>query len=446
MKKKILVIVLFSLLLGINYACQSNNSGNVTPVSTPTPSPSIAPTPTAISTESPVDTTATTKILKVSEVPAFITQNCAYCHATTPNKDSGRTSPAAGITFDSEEEMIKSYISIKRTVITEKSMPIGKIKITDKDRVTIGKWLDSKTIKASATPTPSPTPSVELKTAQEVITQKCAYCHSTTPNSASGFSKAPMSITFNTEAEMVAKVSMINQATLVNKNMPIGGIKLTDPEKTLVSNWVTEQMAKATPAPTPTPTPSVQDTNVITSTAPATITEKCAYCHATTPNSASGFSSAPMAITFNNEEEMVSNISLINQAAIVNKSMPIGGITLSDTERTSISEWIKSKSATNPVIVKAKTPTELITQKCTYCHSATPDSSSGYTKAPKSIVLDTEQEMTDKHDDIHSVIQKREMPIDNITMTDQERAIVLQWAEKIEDEEKKQSWWYRLTH
>lgn len=445
MKKNILIISLFSLLLGINNACQSNNTGNVTSVSIPTPSISIAPTPTAVETQTVVDTTATTtKILKVSEVPAFITQNCAYCHSTTPNKDSGRTSPAAGITFDSEAEMIKSEINIKRTVVTEKSMPIGKIKITDEDRVTIGKWIDSKTIKTSATPTPIPTPSVEIKTAQEVITQKCAYCHSATPNSASGFAKAPMSITFNNEAEMIAKVSMINQATLINKNMPIGGIKLTDAEKTLVSNWVTNQMAVATP--TPTPTPSTQDTSTTTNTAPATITQKCAYCHATIPNSASGFSSAPMSITFNNEAEMVSNISLINQAAIVNKSMPIGGITLSDTEKTSISDWIKSKSATNPVTVKIKSATELITQKCTYCHSTKPDSSSGYTKAPKNIVFDTEQQMIDKHDDIHSIIQKKEMPIDNITMTAQERAIVLQWSEKIELDESNQSWWYKLTH
>lgn len=334
-----------SFSLGLIYSCQKTSTipNNV---NSSKPATQISSTPSVMPTTIQVDSTTTaTKALKINDVPAFITANCAYCHATTPNKDSGRTSAAAGITFDSEEEMIKSAISIKRSTVTGKSMPIGKIKITDKDRITIGKWLDSKTIKVTPTPSPLVTqPVTEIKTAQDVITKKCAYCHATTPDPASGYAKAPMSITFNSE------------------------------------------------------------------------------------------------------QEMLSNISKINQSALVNKSMPIGNITLTDTERTSISDWIKANSATNPVVVKTKTPIELITEKCAYCHATTPDPSSGYTKPPKRVVFDTEKEITDSHNSIHSTIQKKEMPINNITMTDQERAIVLQWAEKIEADEKKQSWFYRIFH
>lgn len=345
LRKNLLTIFLLSFSLGLMYSCQKTST---TPnnLNASKPATQISSTPSVIPTTIQVDSTTTaTKALKINDVPAFITANCTYCHSNTPSKDSDRTSAAAGITFDSEEEMIKSAMSIKRSTVTKKTMPIGKIKITDKDRITIGKWLDSKTIKV--TPTPSPLviqPVAETKTAQEIITQKCAYCHATTPEASSGYSKAPMSITFNSEAEMI------------------------------------------------------------------------------------------------------SNLSKINQSTIVDKSMPIGNITLSEAEKTSISDWIKSKSDTNPIVVKSKTPTELIIAKCTYCHSAKPDPSSGYTKPPKRLTFDTEKEMTDKHDSIHSTIQKREMPIDNITMTDQERAIVLQWAEKIETDEKNQPWLYRIFH
>lgn len=53
--------------------------------------------------------------------------------------------------------------------------------------------------------------------------------------------------------------------------------------------------------------------------------------------------------------------------------------------------------------------------------------------------------MEDKHDDIYSVINKREMPI-KLTMTEEERSIVLQWAQKLEDEEKSKSIFYRIFH
>lgn len=426
-----------SFSLGLIYSCQKTSTipNNV---NANKPATQISSTPSVIPTTIQVDSTTTvTKALKINDVPAFITANCTYCHSTTPNKDSGRTSAAAGITFDSEQEMIKSAISIKRSTVTDKSMPIGKIKITDKDRITIGKWLDSKTTKVAPTPSPLVTqPVTEIKTAQDVITKKCAYCHATTPDPASGYAKAPMSITFNSEQEMLSNISKINQSTLIDKNMPIGNITLSDTERSLLSTWISSQNTSTTPVS--------QQTQV--STATDTITKKCTYCHATTPDSSSGYSTAPMSITFNSEQEMLSNISKINQSALVNKSMPIGNITLTDTERTSISDWIKANSATNPVVVKTKTPIELITEKCAYCHATTPDPSSGYTKPPKRVVFDTEKEMTDSHNSIHSTIQKKEMPINNITMTDQERAIVLQWAEKIEADEKKQSWFYRIFH
>jgi uncharacterized membrane protein len=175
------------------------------------------------------------------------------------------------------------------------------------------------------------------------------------------------------------------------------------------------------------------------------ITNKCTYCHSIKPNQLSGYSKPPRSITFDNEKEINNNIVKI-KAVVADRSMPTGSITLNPSERTLIEKWtLNNQPVTTekpPVVVK--TAAEIITRKCAYCHSKTPDAASGYTKAPERLTFDSEKEMITEYDSIKEVIENNTMPINNITLTAQERITIIAWCNKQAQEEESKPIWSKI--
>ncbi|MFN4149846.1 MAG: hypothetical protein ACK4IX_02800, partial [Candidatus Sericytochromatia bacterium] len=130
------------------------------------------------------------------------------------------------------------------------------------------------------------------------------------------------------------------------------------------------------------------------------VTNKCTYCHSLTPNQASGRTKAAAGITFDTQSEIEAQMDLIKKVTFTTRSMPTGSITMTDEERSVIGLY-----GVNEVIVpkklEVKDAPSIITRKCTYCHSTTPDPDSGYKRAPEGFTLDSVDEMIAHSDDIY---------------------------------------------
>lgn len=71
----------------------------------------------------------------------------------------------------------------------------------------------------------------------------------------------------------------------------------------------------------------------------------------------------------------------------------------------------------------------IVQQRCVPCHSGTP-TEPGYTEAAKGILLDTEPAVLARREIIGPLVKSGYMPFGNATaMTEEERALVLEWAE-----------------
>jgi uncharacterized membrane protein len=69
------------------------------------------------------------------------------------------------------------------------------------------------------------------------------------------------------------------------------------------------------------------------------ITERCAGCHSSHPT-VSGITTAPLAIAFDTADEVEAQAERIFQAAVVNRTMPLGNLTtMSDAEREQLAQW-----------------------------------------------------------------------------------------------------------
>lgn len=70
----------------------------------------------------------------------------------------------------------------------------------------------------------------------------------------------------------------------------------------------------------------------------------------------------------------------------------------------------------------------IIQERCTGCHSATPNAQFGFSAAPLGLKLDTPAEMIAASDQIKLRVGNSTMPMGNVThMTDAERIIIAQW-------------------
>ncbi|MFN8671953.1 MAG: hypothetical protein U0457_07720 [Candidatus Sericytochromatia bacterium] len=421
MNKKIKLLTIVTILTNffVIYSCQEYNQND-----------SKITTPSSLETPKTVASSIVNQTSDITDVNKLITQKCTYCHSITPNSDSGYTKAPKDITFDSDKEINNSIKKIKK-VVANKSMPIGDIVLTTNEITLISNWEIKATNKKS-------TAVSDIADLKQLITQKCTYCHSNTPNSASGYTKAPKNITFDSDKEINDNSDLIKKV-VADRSMPIGNISISDNERDLVKNWLIKNTSIDI-KPSELPSTELDKNNPINKI----IIQRCAYCHSITPNSASGYTKAPRNIIFDSDKEINDNSDLIKKV-VADKSMPIGNISMPDNERDIIKNWVLNNSnSVTQNTPKIKLATDIITQKCTYCHSANPDPSSGYTKAPKNRTYDSIQEMEADHDDIGDVVYRQKMPIKGITMTTQERNIIVAWADEKEKEEEQKPFWSRL--
>ncbi|MSQ98026.1 MAG: hypothetical protein EXR85_01820 [Xanthomonadales bacterium] len=78
------------------------------------------------------------------------------------------------------------------------------------------------------------------------------------------------------------------------------------------------------------------------------ITARCAGCHSGHPT-VSGITTAPLAIAFDTADEVEAQAERIFQAAVVNRTMPLGNLTtMSDAEREQLAQWYAGLAKKTP--------------------------------------------------------------------------------------------------
>lgn len=177
-------------------------STSASPSVVPSASSSITPSASAIP-----NLLGTFDIKKATEV---VTNNCTTCHSTKSGKAS------AGISFDSEKEILDQMDLIKKVTFTNRSMPIGGVTMTEDDRNVIGLF-------GNQTPAPVATAKFEVKDGPTLITQKCASCHSLS------------------QQDMINQAGKIKQVTFTQRSMPTGSVTITDEERSIIANWCDQQ-------------------------------------------------------------------------------------------------------------------------------------------------------------------------------------------------------------
>lgn len=143
--KKLLKLCLSTVFV---YGCTTTVSGNITPVtsssptstptsavsSEPTVSPSVIATPSSIASDSPTG-------VNYFQVKSVITQKCTYCHSTTPNSNSGYTSPPERLVLDSDQQIKNNANRIYREVFSGSMPPPGSaVTLTSEETSLINSW------------------------------------------------------------------------------------------------------------------------------------------------------------------------------------------------------------------------------------------------------------------------------------------------------------------
>ncbi len=78
------------------------------------------------------------------------------------------------------------------------------------------------------------------------------------------------------------------------------------------------------------------------------IAERCAGCHSSHP-AISGIGTAPLGVAFDTAAEVEAQAERIFQAAVVNRTMPLGNMTaMSDAEREQLAQWYAGQSKNSP--------------------------------------------------------------------------------------------------
>lgn len=102
------------------------------------------PDPKAVVAEEKASVNSAQKEEKVTFAQAkeVITNRCMQCHSIKPTDDVFKTAPV-GVQFDTPERIKALAQRIKFRAVTSKTMPLAnKTKITDEERVLLGKWID----------------------------------------------------------------------------------------------------------------------------------------------------------------------------------------------------------------------------------------------------------------------------------------------------------------
>jgi len=83
----------------------------------------------------------------------------------------------------------------------------------------------------------APAAQASLSSVQQVMTQRCASCHSAAPTQA-GFASAPGGVMLDTEEQTKQHAAKIYQRAVQNKDMPLANMThMTDAERQLVGAW-----------------------------------------------------------------------------------------------------------------------------------------------------------------------------------------------------------------
>lgn len=78
------------------------------------------------------------------------------------------------------------------------------------------------------------------------------------------------------------------------------------------------------------------------------IAARCAGCHSSQPT-VSGITTAPLAIAFDTADEVEAQAERILQAAVVNRTMPLGNLTaMTEAERAQLAQWYAGQSKNAP--------------------------------------------------------------------------------------------------
>lgn len=188
--------------------------------------PNVSSTTTPPSSTAPL--TGTFDLKKATDI---VTNKCASCHALKPSADSGYTSAPRNIVFDTPKEIEAQMEIIKKVTFTNRSMPTGKITMTDEERNVIGLFGNQQAVSGK----------LEIKDVPALITRKCSYCHSLTPDKSSGYFSAPEGFRIDSEQDMINKSQKIKKETLLKRSMPINPISMTEEERQLVGQWADQQ-------------------------------------------------------------------------------------------------------------------------------------------------------------------------------------------------------------
>lgn len=139
--------------------------------------------------------------------------------------------------------LIRQYYVLRHTGQNRPALPAAGVLL-----IILAAWLaapspsrDTATVSDKSTRTASGTAPVHsadpaIAGIQTIIQNRCIQCHAATP-SMTGFSAAPLGITFDTPAQIALHATEIKQ-TVANNYMPLGNItKMTAPEREFVRTW-----------------------------------------------------------------------------------------------------------------------------------------------------------------------------------------------------------------
>ncbi|MFN8672018.1 MAG: hypothetical protein U0457_08045 [Candidatus Sericytochromatia bacterium] len=174
-------------------------------------------------------------IFDIKKTSELVTNKCTYCHSIKPNIDSGYKAPPRNITFDSQKEIESQMDIIKKVTFIDKSMPVGKITMSDEERNIIGLFGNQTQVSNK----------LEIKDAPNIITRKCSYCHSSSPDKSSGYSFAPEGFSLDSTQDMINKAKSIKKETIIKRSMPINPVTMTEEEREIVKKWLDTQVSSS---------------------------------------------------------------------------------------------------------------------------------------------------------------------------------------------------------
>jgi uncharacterized membrane protein len=81
---------------------------------------------------------------------------------------------------------------------------------------------------------------VQFARVQQIVTQRCTFCHSIHPRS-TRYTTAPMGVKLDTPQEIKAQASTIEAVAVATKVMPLGNTtKMTQRERDLLGRWIAQ--------------------------------------------------------------------------------------------------------------------------------------------------------------------------------------------------------------